>query len=347
MYYFNTEKIIEVTTDSDKKMVSDFLKNQGLSLEEDVEYTIALLKEDKIIGTGSLSGRVLKCIAIEPQFQGIGLLNKIVSHLVNEAYFRGNTHLFIYTKPKNKILFNDVGFYEIAEVPNKVCLLENKLNGIQSYAEELKQHRIEGDKIAAVVMNCNPFTLGHQYIIEKASYENDIVHIFIVWEDRSSFPSEVRYNLVKEGTKHLSNVILHKGKDYIISNATFPSYFLKEKSNVVEIQAKLDIEIFKNYIVPALGINKRYVGEEPYCEVTKTYNKVMKEILPKVGVEVEEIKRASINGEYISASKVRKWLVSNELSKAKSFLPKTTYEYVKSDEGQKIIDNMSRSNKRH
>lgn len=347
MDYFYDGKIIEVKTASDKTLISKFLEKQGLSLEKDIEYTIAILKDEKIIGTGSLSGRVLKCIAVEPEFQGMGISNKIVSHLVNEAYFKGKTHLFIYTKPKNEFLFSDIGFYKIAEVPNKVCLMENASNGIQSYVEELKKNKRKGDRVAALVMNCNPFTLGHQYIIEKASSENDIVHVFIVWEDKSAFSSEIRYYLAKEGTKHLPNVILHKGKDYIISNATFPSYFIKEKDKVVEIHARLDLEIFKNYIVPALNINKRYIGEEPYCPVTKQYNDTMKTILPTIGVEVEEIKRAEIEGEYISASKVRKWIASKELLKAKKFLPETTYKFIISEEGLKIIDNIVDFNKRH
>lgn len=340
MNYDNKEKIIEVKTDSEKSKVSKFLKNQGLSLEDDVEYTIALLKNGEIIATGSLKDKILKSIAVDPKFQGMGISNKIVSHLVNEAYFRGNTHLFIYTKPKNEFLFKNIGFYKIAEVLDEVCLLENKSNGIESYVEELKKHKKDGNNVASIVMNCNPFTLGHQYIIEKAASENDVVHVFIVWENRSIFPSEIRYYLTKEGTKHLPNVIIHKGKDYVISSATFPSYFLKEKGNVVETHAKLDIEIFKNYIVPALNINKRYVGREPYCVVTKNYNDVMKRVLPSIGVEVKEIERSSVDGEYVSASKVRKLLASNELLKAKKFLPKTTYEFIISKEGQKIINSM-------
>lgn len=346
MSCFYGERIVEVKTDSDKIIVSEFLERQGLSLEKDVEYTIAVLKDDHIIGTGSLSGQVLKCIAVEPEFQGMGISNKIVSYLVNEAYFRGNTHLFIYTNPKNENLFMNIGFYKIAEVPNEVCLLENKSNGIQYYVEKLRCYRKKG-RIAAIVMNCNPFTLGHKYIIEKASSENDIVHVFIVWENRSSFPSEVRYKLVKDGTKYLSNVIVHKGGEYIISNATFPSYFIKAKEDIVEIHAKLDLEIFKDYIVPALNINRRYVGEEPYCMVTRKYNEVMKKMLPKSGVEVEEVERLKVQGEYISASKVRELIALGELSKTKKFLPDVTYNFIVSSEGEKIIENIIGSNKRH
>lgn len=347
MNYLYKEQIIEVKTKADKKKVSDFLKEQGLILENDVEYTIAILIDDKIVGTGSLSGRILKCIAVQKEFQRLGISTRIVSNLVNEAYFRGNTHLFIYTIPKNEILFIDVGFYKIAEVLDKVCLLENQSNGIGSYTKKLAQYKVEGNNIASIIMNCNPFTLGHQYIIEKAASENDVLHVFIVWENRSSFPSEVRYHLVNEGTKHISNIVLHKGKDYIISDATFPSYFIKDKSSIVEAHTMLDIEIFKKYIVPALGINKRYVGEEPYCPITKQYNETMKALLPLAGVTVEEIKRIGVEDDYISASKVRSLIISGELSKTKKYLPKTTYDFLMSKEGLEIVNKMKDINRRH
>lgn len=347
MGYDFEENIIEIRSHQDRIKVEKFLQNQGLSLERDTDYTIALLSRNQIIATGSLSNRVLKCIAVDSGFRGRGLSSKIISQLVNEAYFRGHTHLFIYTNPDNDILFEDIGFYKVAEVSNKVCLLENKSSGIEDYLKELMEHKREGNKVSSIVMNCNPFTLGHQYIIEKAAAESDIVHIFIVWEDKSSFPAEIRYHLVKEGTKHLSNVILHKGKDYIISNATFPSYFLKKKEEEVKIHALLDIEVFSKYIVSALNIKKRFVGEEPYCAVTKTYNETMKERLPNIGVEVEEINRLKVEGEYISASKVRKWIVTNQIVKARKFLPKTTYDFLVSQEGAEIIGKMKGLNERH
>ena len=196
-------------------------------------------------------------------------------------------------------------------------------------------------------MNGNPFTLGHQYLIERAAAESDVLHLFIVWEDRSSFPAEVRYELVKKGTKHLKNVVLHKGKDYIISNATFPSYFLKEEDDLVKVHALLDLEIFKNYIVPALGINKRFIGEEPYCAVTKTYNDTMKETLPSSGIAVEEIKRLSREDEIISASRVRDLIAREGLESIKNMVPETTYQFLQSQEAEPILEILRKSNSRH
>lgn len=336
-------KRIFLDNSKEKNEVKVFLDSHGLNLEEDVEYTIGIYENEKLVGTGSLSGRVLKSIAVDSNYQAEGLSNKIVSHLVNEQYYLGNTHLFIYTKPQNVNMFKNMGFYEIAQVEDEVALLENNPKGISNYLDKLSNYEKDGDIISSIVMNCNPFTLGHQYLIEKASRNSDFVHVFLVWEDRSIFPSEIRFKLIEEGTNHLSNVMIHKGEDYIISQSTFPSYFLKDSAKVVKAHALLDLKIFGEYIVPVLGINQRYVGEEPYCMVTKEYNESMKEILPAYGVEVIEIKRLQNKNAVISASKVRELIKKDEFEALKEILPSVTYEYLGSHESKSIINRIKNS----
>ncbi len=337
----------EMNTVRDRNQVSSFLSEQGLSLAQDVGYTLAVFRKGEMIGTGSLEGRVLKSIAVKKNYQGTGVTNKIVSELVNEAYYRGQRHLFVYTKPENRKFFEDLGFYGVAEVTDRVCLLENQKEGIQGFVRELKREKIKGEIIGSIVMNCNPFTLGHQYLIEKAAKECDGVHVFVLWEERSSFPSNVRYELVKKGVAHLSNVRVHKGRDYVISGATFPSYFIQGDEAVVEAQASLDVTVFKEYIAPALGINRRYVGEEPYCAVTSLYNKTMGKILPKAGIEVRVIPRKKREELAISASMVRKGLAEQGVGSVRSLVPESTYHFLLSGEARGIIEKLGKENRRH
>lgn len=346
MNYDYDLKILEMFTSKDKEKVEKFLETQNLKLGKNIDYTIGVFYKDEIIGTGSLSGKVLKSIAVRCDFQGEAITNKIVSKLVNEAFHRGETHLFVYTKPENKVLFESLGFYSIAEV-EKVCLLENKRDGIKNFTEEIQKKKKEGDIIGSIVMNCNPFTYGHQYLIEKASKECDVVHIFVVWEDKSSFPAEIRYDLIKKGTENLKNVVIHKGRDYIISNATFPNYFIKGEEDVVASQTKLDVEIFKKYIVPALGINRRYIGEEPYCKTTNLYNETMKSLLPEAGVEVIVVERKKLEEKAISASTVREALSKDDGESLKKLVPQTTYDFFQTEEGKKIIEKIKNNNSRH
>ncbi|KUO75058.1 MAG: [citrate [pro-3S]-lyase] ligase [Clostridia bacterium BRH_c25] len=341
------EQVVNLHNEAERSELSEFLKRQGLLLEADIEYTIALLDGRKIAAVGSLSERVMKCIAVDGEYKNMGLASGIVTNLINEAYARGKTHLFIYTKPENKCIFTELGFYTIAEVPEKSVLMENRSDGIKRYIDEIvNESRTKGDS-GAIIVNCNPFTLGHKYLIEYAASQCRYLHVFVLWEEKSCFPAEIRYRLVKEGVRHLSNVILHSGKDYIISNATFPSYFIKTYEQWVETYARLDIEIFAKYIAPALDIRKRFAGEEPYCRVTAVYNEVMQEILPAHGIDVQILPRVGINGKPISASIVRALIRSGTIEKVSGLVPESTYRFLLSSEAEDIIRHIRETDQRH
>ena len=193
---------------------------------------------------------------------------------------------------------------------------------------------------AAIVMNCNPFTLGHRHIIEMASKENENVIIFVVEEDKSVFPFEVRLNLIKEGTKDLKNVVVIPAGEYIISSATFPSYFLKKNDDTLKEYTKLDCNIFGKYFVSKFNITKRYVGTEPHCEVTSAYNETIKEILPNYNTNVSIISRKEVKNDAISASRVRSLLKQRDFDSIKILVPKTTLDFLLSEEGEKVISKL-------
>lgn len=178
--------------------------------------------------------------------------------------------LFLYTKISTARFFRDLGFYEIARVDDTLVFMENRRNGFSGYLKKLEQTRREG-RSAAIVMNANPFTLGHQYLVEKTAAEWDTVHLFLVSEEASLVPFPVRKRLVQAGTAHLPNVRIHDSGPYIISSATFPSYFLKEENAVIRGHTLLDLAVFTR-IARALDISCRCVGEEPTSRVTGLYN---------------------------------------------------------------------------
>lgn len=177
----------------------------------------------------------------------------------------------------------------------------------------------------------NPFTLGHQYLVEKAAAACDTLHLFVVSEDASLVPFAVRKRLVEAGVAHLPNVVLHDSGPYIISNATFPSYFLKDEAAVIDGHARLDLAVFTK-IAKALNITARYVGEEPTSQVTGLYNKIMCEQLPKAGIECIVVPRKEADGKAISASTVRQCLQSGDWETLKTLLPQTSLDYFRSPE---------------
>ncbi|MBQ6918988.1 MAG: [Synergistaceae bacterium] len=265
---------------SDKRansQIEKLLLNEGIRRDKNLDYTCAVYDDDyNIIATGSCFGNTLRCMAVSHEHQGEGLMNEVVTHLVQYEYSRGVNQLFLYTKCNSAKFFGDLGFYEIVRIADQVVFMENRRTGFSDYLSELSKSKRNGKDVAALVLNANPFTLGHQYLVEKASGENDVLHVFIVSEDASLVPFEVRKKLVVAGTSHLHNIVYHDTGPYIISSATFPSYFQKDDEAVIESHANLDLEIFVR-IAESLGINARYVGEEPKSLVTGIYNRIMSE----------------------------------------------------------------------
>ncbi len=324
---------------SDKRgnlQVERLLQDEGIRRDRNLDYTCAVYDDDyNIIATGSCFGNTLRCMAVSHLHQGEGLMNQVVSHLVQYEYQRGINHLFLYTKCDSAKFFGDLGFYEIVRIAGQVVFMENRKTGFSDYLSALSQTKQDGKNIAALVLNANPFTLGHQYLVEKAAGENDILHVFIVSEDASLVPFDVRKRLVMAGTSHLRNIVYHDTGPYIISAATFPSYFQRDDEAVIESHANLDLEIFVR-IAKSLGITARYVGEEPKSLVTGIYNRIMSEKLPEHGIKCVIVPRKTEGGRIISASDVRQAIKEGRLDEIRGLVPEATYEYFAGAEGEKV-----------
>jgi [citrate (pro-3S)-lyase] ligase len=263
-----------------------------------------------------------------------------MTFLTSRSFELGNIGLFIYTKPCSYKSFEFFGFKKIAETEN-VILLENNEFGLDSYLNKLEKSNIDG-KIGAVVVNCNPFTLGHKYLIETAAASCDLLHVFVVWEDQSSFSNEVRFELVTRGLKEFKNVVIHKGEDYIVSEATFPSYFIKSGDEIIKEHTKLDLNLFSKKIAPALNIKYRFAGEEPFSKTTEFYNQTMKTVLKDNDIEFVILKRKASDGIAISASKVRALLRRERFSEIRKIVPDSTYEYLTSDRAKPVIEKIKK-----
>ena len=284
-----------------------FLASLDLDYDENVEFTcLCLDDEGEIIAGGSLDGKICKCIGVSEDHQGEGLTATVVTELRKEAFERGEDHLFLFTKPKNRAQFMDMAFFPIVATKD-VLLMESKRNAARNYARSLAE---ESDgEIGAIVMNANPFTAGHRYLIEKALERVSLLHVFVVSEDRSYFSFEERWRRVLEGTKDLPDVRVHETKEYMISSVTFPTYFIKEKARVEDVRCALDLAVFADVFAKEMGITVRYVGTEPLDPVTNHYNEMMKAYLPGKGIEVVEVPRLVVDGEIVSATKIREKLM--------------------------------------
>ena len=333
-----TEHEIFLTDPSEKAKVIEFLKGFDLTFTGNIDYTMGLYDDGQLIGTGSLGGRVMRDIAISEKYQKKGLTRRIIRNLQGESYRRGVTGNQIFTKPKNVPIFEHMGFKCVAVAEPYAALLEKGTDTLEDYLGRVLAilGTGEGKNRGAIVMNCNPFTLGHRSLVEYAHNYCDEVIIFAVQEDRSIFPFSDRFSLIKQGVHDMKGVEVISGGDFIISNATFPTYFIKGTDELAA-QTKLDATVFATRIAPALNITVRFVGEEPTDKTTLAYNNAMREVFAQNGIELKEIPREQKGNQIVSASSVRKALSEDDWETVYRMVPKTTLIYLKSPAGQEVI----------
>ncbi len=348
-------------TPRQRQHIEAFLKRNALRID-DMNYYAAVLDDDgEMIAGGGLKDDVIKCVAVDDAHKGEAIANTLVSHLISHANQEGYSCIKLFTKPKNRQLFESLSFRLLAEAPEAI-LMETGIGGISNTVEALKKIKEESEKYkeynkeckedskecrentsylntstpqhlnttmqptGCIVMNCNPFTLGHRYLVESASRMVEHLFVIVVREDRSAFSYQERKAMVTAGTADLKNVTVCDGSEYAISNTTFPTYFLKRLSDATDTQILLDLDLFRRHIAPALGAEVRFVGTEPTDELTRRYNELMMESLGKD--HVVQIPRLENGGVAVSASRVRRAMDSNSLKEAAQLVPPTTLPYI-------------------
>ena len=313
---------------SNRTRVERFLADNGLRLE-DVDYYAAATDDDgNIVVGGGLQGNVIKCIAVGAAARETGLSNKLISHLITMATQQGSDTIKVYTKPENRDVFQSMGFRVIAQAPQAI-LMENGVKGISTYTDYLR--RVRGDRpegAAAIVMNANPFTCGHRYLVEEAAKQSSTLYVIAVKEDRSTFSYKERLAMIQAGCESLDNVVVVEGSDYAISDLTFPTYFLKQMTDATDTHITLDLDLFVRHIAPALGVSTRFVGSEPIDELTARYNQLMQEQLPQHGIMVKTVERLTQNGMVVSGSRVRQAMADGSLSSVAALVPTTTVPHI-------------------
>ena len=379
------------TTPRQRQRIEAFLKRNGLRFD-DMHYYAAVTDDDgEMIAGGGLKGNVIKCVAVDDAHKGEAIANTLISHLIAHANEEGYSNVMLFTKPKNRQLFESLSFRLLAEAPEAV-LMETGIGGINNTVEQLKKIKEESEKYkeynkeckedskeckenseeckeeektnlntstsqhlnistpqhlnittpqhlnpstpqplttttplrGVVVMNCNPFTLGHRYLIEQAAKQVERLFVMVVREDCSLFAYAERKAMVEQGVAHLKNVTVIDGSEYAISQATFPTYFLKRLDDAADTQMLLDLDLFRRHIAPALGATVRFVGTEPTDRLTRRYNQLMHEVL----ADVRETARLEKKGNAVSASRVRKAMEQGDMSTIRQLVPPTTLPYI-------------------
>ena len=350
-----------------RKQVENFLAANGLRMEVVDDYFCVLEEDGSMLAGAGLSGDVIKCVAVDASARSRGLVAPLVSHIIAFASEKGISNLKVFTKPDNEAIFASLGFHTIARA--QLAILMENGRGLEDYLRILSSSLQESGLsepdeksptaivpaastvTGVIVMNANPFTLGHKYLIEKAKEQVDNLFVIPVKEDVSLFPYEDRLEMIRSGCEGLATVL--EGSDYQISAATFPTYFLKELSEASETQMLLDLDLFGRHIAPAIEAAVRVVGTEPSDPLTARYNRLMKEVLPSYGISVVEIPRLKVPESAVGlrtksaaaspersrregvsyagdvqASDVRKSLKKGSFQTAVALTPPTTWPYL-------------------
>ena len=352
-----------LSLNSVRRRVEAFLAANGLRLAPLDRYVVVTRDEDgdEILAGGGLDGNVIKCVAVSESARSEGLMNILVSRLIVIAREEGRESVKAFTKPENEGIFKSLGFALIASSPNAI-LIENGRGGLPEYRKYLASLARPG-RNGAIVMNANPFTKGHRYLVEEAASQVDNLYVIVVKEDRSRFPYVERKAMIEAGCAGLDNVVVCEGSDYAISAATFPTYFLKKLDDATDTQIALDLDLFVNHIAQPLGVTVRFAGSEPEDALTRRYNELMAEILPGTSVAVVrqahqtdselvegsavrqarrpidfvEIPRLEQKGKPLSATSLRRALDKGGFKEAMEYIPKSTVPYLVADLAERAL----------
>ena len=352
-----------LSLNSVRRRVEAFLAANGLRLTPLDRYVVVTRDEDgdEILAGGGLDGNVIKCVAVSESARSEGLMNILVSRLIAIAREEGRESVKAFTKPENEGIFKSLGFGLLASAP-KAILMENGRGGLPEYKKYLASLARPG-RNGAIVMNANPFTKGHRYLVEQAASQVDNLYVIVVKEDRSRFPYVERKAMIEAGCAGLDNVIVCEGSDYAISAATFPTYFLKKLDDATDTQIALDLDLFVNHIAKPLGVTVRFAGSEPEDALTRRYNELMAEILPGTSVAVVrqahqpdselvkgsalrqarrpidfiEIPRLEQTGNPISATSLRRALDKGNLKEAMEYIPESSIPYLVADLAERAL----------
>ena len=323
---FETFDIQEVPLQSSlfRTRVERFLERNGLRMEAlDHYYTVQGADGEILAGAGT-AGDIIKCVAVDSSERSSGLTVPLISRVMSEAASRGLTALKVFTKPEYEPVFESLGFHTIAMAPLAV-LMENG-RGLEDYCSYLRRLRTPGPCGVAII-NANPFTLGHKYLLDTAAARVDTLFVIPVGEEGQQFSYKERFRMISDAAPKGVRVL--DASAYQISAATFPSYFIKDLSDVSETQMRLDLDLFGRHIAPSLGVLARFIGSEPDDDLTAGYNSLMRKILPQYGVSVVEIPRLEEeNGAPVSASRVRKALNAGRFRAAAALTPPSSHHFM-------------------
>ena len=329
-------------TSKQREALKQLLFSQGLSYEDTVTNTALLYDAQGLLASASYEGRVIKMVVVRAGEKGQDHMAKVLSFILKALADEKITHTFVYTTLDKKAYFEPFGYRFFAHT-DQIALGERG-GDIKHYLNQQTRSLPTPQDVGCVVINANPLTLGHAHLIDTLAKNHPTGLVFVVEEDHSVFPFHVRFSLVETYAQKYPHVTVLSTGPYLVSKASFPSYFLSDEAAQTSQHAALDVAIYERYFKPIFNLKKRYVGEEPFSHTTALYNEVMAKTL---GDHLVIIPRLTLNTTPISASEVRRRLKTEDMAAVRAFLPEHVNQFLTSKEGREIIECLKTRHDRH
>lgn len=336
--------VTELIGQHDFDRARSLVETSGLAFEPNFDALVGIFTGRELVAVAARQGNILKMFAIAEDHQGGSCLGELATELIRSGFLAGYDSFFVFTRPQSAASFQALGFASLVQHPQAVLLEYG--GGLPRY---LDAHRelVRPGANGAVVVNANPFTRGHRYLIEQAAGQVDHLYVFVVREDRSVFPFEVRLQLVQAGVADLANVVVLDSSHYAVSAVTFPGYFLKQDEDRTQLQMEIDLLLFGRQLAPFFHITHRFIGTEPYCRTTRSYSQTMLELLPRFGIETVQLDRIRSGEQVVSAYRVRELLRREAYEELRTLVPPTTYDYLLSEAAASIRARLRNYDRRH
>ncbi|MFA5007492.1 MAG: hypothetical protein WC509_08560 [Candidatus Izemoplasmatales bacterium] len=315
--------IREAILEEERAAVAALLDASGLKPPRTVDETLYLEEDGRIVATVSRTGELVSHLAVDSAHRDEDAAGLLLTDLLSRMNADGIHRRLVFTKSRFVPLFTSMHFSVVAD-SGSVAILEN---GFPTLDEELKSIRELAERtffaplstldVGAIVVNCNPMTLGHLGLIRFAAARHQAFLVFVLEEDASTFSYEERIAMVRLGCAEIGNVLVVPSTKYVVSSLTFPSYFLKTMDERDREHALLDAVVFRDRFMPSLFIRTRYVGTEA-DPTTNAYNDILAKTL---GDGLFVLPRFEAGGTPISASRVRTLIESGHIESALELVP--------------------------
>jgi [citrate (pro-3S)-lyase] ligase len=273
--------IAKLIAPADVAAARRLIEGCDLAFQPGYDDLLGVHEQGSLVAVGARAGRVLKMLAIAPDYRGGSLLGEIVSALVACGIEAGLDSLFVFTKPAYAASFEALNFTRLA-AQQQAVLLEFG-NGFKHW---LAARDTSGRTACngALTVDGEPFSRRQRLLIEDAASRVDRLYLFVSAADPSPVPFPERWRQLRDGVRDLAKVVVLDLAHYRIGAATFPTYFLKPDDPVATIRVELDATLFATRIAPFFGIARYFTGAEPGAD-----HAVAARVIQAHGIEVSAI----------------------------------------------------------